>query len=106
MLQTSPMRLDPETFAGTSDKENLSFLHGCLLRECNPGVTVAILLLYGVGGDLRVKPAQMEAEPTEVFVPRMKTEENSSTPGPFTSPEQAVFLFFKASLVWINFLSL
>ena len=49
MLQTSPMRLDPETFAETMDKENLSFLHGCLLRECNPGATVAILLLHGGG---------------------------------------------------------
>lgn len=53
----------------------------------------------GRGGDLRVKPAQMEAEPTEVFVPRMKTEETSSIPGPFTSHEQVVLLFFKASLV-------
>lgn len=50
------------------------------------------------GGGLRAKPSQMEAGPTEVFVPRMKTEETSSIPGRFTSFEQAVFLFFKASL--------
>lgn len=92
MLQTSPMRLDPETFAGTMDKENLSLLHGCLLRECNPGATGAILLLQG-GGGLRAKPSQLEAEPTEVLVPRMKTEETSSIAGPFTSCAQAVFVF-------------
>ena len=37
MLQTSPMRLDPEAFAGTMDRENLSLLHGCLLREVTLG---------------------------------------------------------------------
>ena len=63
-----------------------------LLKRGNPGATGAILLLQG-GGGLRAKPSQLEAEPTEVFVPRTKTEETSSIPGPFTSCEQAVFGF-------------
>lgn len=53
LIQTSPMRLDPETFAGTMGREKLSCSEDIILE-----LLVAILLLRGGG-----RPTQREEEP-------------------------------------------
>lgn len=71
MLQTSPMRLDLRPLQEPWIKENLSLLHGCLLKNVILGPLGPFYCLQG-GGGLGAKPSQLEAEPTEVLVPRMR----------------------------------